>query len=81
MYQGWGFIEKANLPYISDVFFPIGQATVLAKSLVGGEAVNNSKISTKGGLSSQNEFIVAYSGVNTAKAVFTNIKISIPSPI
>jgi TctA family transporter len=49
------------------------QATVLAKSLAGGEAVDDSKAGVKGDMSSQKEFIVAYSGVNTANAIFNVI--------
>ncbi len=53
------------------------QATVLAKSLAGGEAVDDSKVRMKGDLSSQKEFIVAYSGVNTANAIFNVIALSV----
>jgi len=49
------------------------QATVLAKSLAGGDVVDDSKKQDTEDLSSQKEFIVAYSGVNTANAIFNVI--------
>lgn len=49
------------------------QATVLAKSLAGGDTVDDSSSHGSEDLSSQKEFIVAYSGVNTANAIFNVI--------
>ncbi len=49
------------------------QATVLAKSLAGGDVVDDSKPHNPEDLSSQKEFIVAYSGVNTANGIFNVI--------
>jgi TctA family transporter len=49
------------------------QATVLAKSLAGGDVVDDSKPHDPEDLSSQKEFIVAYSGVNTANGIFNVI--------
>ncbi len=49
------------------------QATVLAKSLAGGEVADESSADKSEDLSSQKEFIVAYSGVNTANAIFNVI--------
>ena len=47
------------------------QATVLAKSLAGGDTQDDSEKPED--LSSQKEFIVAYSGVNTANGIFNVI--------
>ncbi|UCE39080.1 MAG: tripartite tricarboxylate transporter permease, partial [Thermoplasmata archaeon] len=47
------------------------QATVLAKSLAGGDTTDDSEEPED--LSSQKEFIVAYSGVNTANGIFNVI--------
>ena len=44
---------------------------MLAKSLAGGDEVDDSK--TANDFSSQKEFIVAYSGVNTSNAIFNVI--------
>ena len=52
------------------------QATVLAKSLAGGDVSDESKSYKHGDLSSQKEFIVAYSGVNTSNAVCIVISFS-----
>jgi TctA family transporter len=49
------------------------QATVIAKSLAGGEVSDESKTNKPEDLKSQKEFIVAYSGVNTANAIFNVI--------
>ncbi|UCE74587.1 MAG: tripartite tricarboxylate transporter permease, partial [Methanomassiliicoccales archaeon] len=49
------------------------QATVIAKSLAGGDTKDESQNTDKEDLSSQKEFIVAYSGVNTANAIFNVI--------
>ncbi len=49
------------------------QATVLAKSLAGGDVVDDSKPQDPEALNSQKEFIVAYSGVNTSNAIFNVI--------
>lgn len=46
---------------------------MLAKSLAGGEVADESKSDESEDLSSQKEFIVAYSGVNTANAIFNVI--------
>jgi TctA family transporter len=49
------------------------QATVIAKSLAGGDVDDESKIVNPEDMDSQKEFIVAYSGVNTANGIFNVI--------
>ena len=49
------------------------QATVIAKSLAGGDVKEDSKDNDEEDLDSQKEFIVAYSGVNTANGIFNVI--------
>jgi TctA family transporter len=49
------------------------QATVIAKSLAGGDVDDETKDADPEDLSSQKEFIVAYSGVNTANGIFNVI--------
>ena len=46
---------------------------MLAKSLVEGDVADESRSDKHEDLSSQKEFIVAYSGVNTANAIFNVI--------
>lgn len=49
------------------------QATVIAKSLAGGDVDDDSRKINQEDLDSQKEFIVAYSGVNTANGIFNVI--------
>jgi hypothetical protein len=49
------------------------QATVIAKSLAGGDVDDESKSVNPEDMDSQKEFIVAYSGVNTANGIFNVI--------
>jgi TctA family transporter len=49
------------------------QATVIAKSLAGGDVEEDSKKVNPEDMDSQKEFIVAYSGVNTANGIFNVI--------
>jgi TctA family transporter len=49
------------------------QATVIAKSLAGGDVDDESKSNNPEEMDSQKEFIVAYSGVNTANGIFNVI--------
>jgi TctA family transporter len=49
------------------------QATVIAKSLAGGDVDSESKNVNPEDMDSQKEFIVAYSGVNTANGIFNVI--------
>jgi TctA family transporter len=49
------------------------QATVIAKSLAGGDVEDDSRKVNTEDMDSQKEFIVAYSGVNTANGIFNVI--------
>jgi TctA family transporter len=49
------------------------QATVIAKSLAGGDVEDDSRKVNPENMDSQKEFIVAYSGVNTANGIFNVI--------